>query len=190
MFFFFFFFLIPRRLSLLLLLLYAFSLSLSLSQRMRTAKVISKRAPIPRLPPSFLSHPCLLVSWPAFPAFPMGQSELRNYLSSGIKKNVSLIHRFPPHATREPSLSLSFSHPSPDDRRYTVGTLGRFSSWQGSGRLKMCLKSEFPNVSLFVDDSWIFLLAWSGLCLSCMSCLVSCHSQREARSIIIMSVVS
>lgn len=121
----------------------------------------------------------------------MGQSELRNYLSSGIKKNVSLIHRFPPHATREPFLSLSFSHPSPDDRRYTVGSLGRFSSWQGSGRVKMCVKSEFPNVSLFVDDFLFFLfLAWGGLCLSCVSCLVSCHSQREARSISIMSVVS
>lgn len=185
MFFFFFFFLIPRCLSLLLLrLLYALSLSLSL--RTRTAKVISKRAPSPGSPPSFLSHPCLLVSWPAFPAFPMGQSELGNYLSSGIKKNVSFIGF--PRTPREPS--LSFSHPSPDDRRYTVGTLGRFSSWQGSGRVKMCLKSEFPNVSLLVDDFWIFLLAWGGLCLSCVSCLVSCLSQREARSIIIMSVVS
>lgn len=56
--------------------------------------------------------------------------------------------------------------------------------------MKMCVKSEFPNVSLLVDDFWIFLSAWGGLCLSCVSCLVSCHSQREARSIIIMSVVS
>lgn len=59
-----------------------------------------------------------------------------------------------------------------------------------AGRVKMCVKSEFPNVSLFVDDFLILSLAWSGLCLSCVSCLVSCHSQREARSISIMSVVS
>lgn len=26
----------------------------------------------------------------------------------------------------------------------------------------MCLKSEFPNVSLFVDDFLIFFLAWGG----------------------------
>lgn len=47
----------------------------------------------------------------------------------------------------------------------------------------MCLKSEFPNVSLFVDDFLILFLAWGGLCLSCVSCLVSCHSQRDVRSI-------
>lgn len=95
-----------------------------------------------------------------------------------------------PRTPREPFLSLSFSHPGPDDRMYTGGTLGRFSSWQGTGTVKMCVKSEFPNVSLFVDESLIFLSAWGGLCLSCLSCLVSCHSQREARSISIMSVVS
>lgn len=54
----------------------------------------------------------------------------------------------------------------------------------------MCLKSEFPNVSLFVDDFLIFFWLGVGLYLSCLSCLVRCHSQREARSIIIMSVVS
>lgn len=54
----------------------------------------------------------------------------------------------------------------------------------------MCVKSEFPNVSLFVDDFLIFFWLGGGLCLSCVSCLVSCHSQREARSISIMSVVS
>lgn len=97
-----------------------------------------------------------------------------------------------PRTPREPFLSLflSLSHPSPDDRRYTVGESGEVLVLARAGRVKMCLKSEFPNVSLFVDDFWIFLLAWGGLRLSCVSCLVSCHSQREARSIIIMSVVS
>lgn len=57
--------------------------------------------------------------------------------------------------------------------------------------MKVCVKSEFPNVSLLVDD-FLFFCFWLGvgLCLSCLCFLVSCHSQREARSIIIMSVVS
>lgn len=59
----------------------------------------------------------------------------------------------------------------------------------------MCLKSEFPNVSLFVDDSFGFFLAWSGLCEGwvCLVCLVWSAvtlTGRFVRSIILMSVVS